>query len=258
MYYKREVEALGRKLNSKEQDELRMKFDAIDKSLLDSFEVGADNKLKIKDGVNYQLGSKLDNEVKARLRALSTKLQGAYARHNRAAAQKTFFGRLLFMYKKYLPQALRRRYGKLRRDEELGDFTEGYYRTFARLLFTQPKTVLQEFIGSLIPRRLRNKLGFLTNDKLHFKERANLRRAAREMTVLFLVSAIAMSLGADDGDDDEMASYYLLYVTERLRKEISSLVMVNPEFLQDNYKIMKNVSAITSFTDKLKNFLMQL
>ncbi|HNG97886.1 MAG TPA: hypothetical protein PLW93_06430 [Candidatus Absconditabacterales bacterium] len=67
-----------------------------------------------------------------------------------------------------------------------------------------------------------------------------------------------MSLGADDGDDDEMASYYLLYVTERLRKEISSLVMVNPEFLQDNYKIMKNVSAITSFTDKLKNFLMQL
>lgn len=120
------------------------------------------------------------------------------------------------MYKKFFVPGFKRRYKGLSYDYELGGFTEGFYATFYRKLISQDwPNVLKMFLPSIVGG---------TSQNFTPLEQANLKRAAREISIIAMtgtMTMLVMSMIAASGDDDEKrALRYLLYMTLKTNAEL--------------------------------------
>lgn len=260
----------GSNLKRSEKLQYEAEFNALEDSLLDAFELDNNGKLKVKAGVNWELGSKRDFEMQARLHAITKSMQGAYAKFDKTKLERHVVGRAVMMYKKYLAPAIDRRFGTMQRNEELGMIREGYYRTFLKYAFQD----LLEMGNMLRGRRGKSDkysrftlLSFLNPvnknvDALELNdiEYNNLRRSTKELGMLILLSLIVGALAPDDDEDKKQITslrWLMLYELERLRKEINGLTMVHPKAIEDNWKIIKSPSAFSGFFDRFVRFAMQ-
>ena len=170
----------------------------------------------------------LDFNMQSRLHAINKRLHGVYNSFDAPELQRYAIGRLLIMYRKFLPTFLKRRFKAEGLDYELGDFTEGMYRTFYKKLFTDMKGLVDA---------IRNKQGDLTPYELY-----NLRRAFAEHAVIFITGLMAyalMHLQPDWEDDDDLQKYAysaVLYQVLRVNAELSigfAVGDINDYFLPD-------------------------
>ena len=263
----------GSSLTRTEVHTYEAEFEGIENTLLDSYEIGSDGKIKIKDGVNWQIGSKRDLEMKTRLHEINGFLHGKYSTFNKTTMERSVWGRLLMMYKKYLVPSASRRFNTMTRNEALGTVREGYYRTFLRVIGRDIKELFFMLKGArsrsdkqsrfTIPHFLPGIKKLLNKDniKLDRMEERNMRRAMRELLMIVTLTALVSFLELDDDEDKKDVTsmrMLLLYETERLRKELNALTFVHPGAWADNWKLLKSPSAATSMTDRLLKFALQL
>lgn len=157
-------------------------------------------------------------------------LYGVYDESIKAAAQREWWGKLIFFLKKWIePSATRRLRGiskALKNSEDLRDvdlyysedmkqYQEGYYTTSIRFIAQTIKS-MKGFQLELIAENFKN---------LNKHEKANIRRMAAE-TGMIALTVLAYSLAGgfdDEPDDDTLMARYLL------SKEISELTyFLNP------------------------------
>ena len=214
--------------------------------------------IKIPEGT-FNLGKLSENkrisrDFQASLHALNKRLQGVYNKQDKPDIERYWYGRLLVMYKKFLAPGLKRRYKSAGIDFEYGDLTEGYWITFKNKMLSDIKELSRFIIGM---------------DNQHFTEfeKQNLRRARRELMIVFLtgLAVIALKGLLEAADDDEKRYYrYVLFLTMRLNNELGiygtfgdpqNFGLPNPG---EMYKTIKNPFPAMSVTNKLAGLLSQL
>lgn len=238
---------------------------AIDKdgkyiNLIDAYELDPQtNIIKVKEGVTLpgKLSSNklISREFQGALHSLNKKLQGVYNKQDKINAERHTWGRLLTMYKKFLAPGLKRRYKALGYDQELGDITEGYLRTFYNKIRTDASQLGRFMIG-------------IDNGYYNEFEKQNLRRARREMLIVASTGAMIMLLSAllegTDDDDDKRKIKYLLYLSMRINNELGiygtfgdpqSATLPNPSEI---YRTIKNPIPAYGVTDKLDKLVKQM
>lgn len=241
-------------------------FHAMTDTLREAYVKDKDGFLSIRDGVNWQLGSTREKALKARLHAINTSLHGNYASFTMPVIQTQYVGNLVMMYKKYLLPNMLRRFGRYNRDEELGDMKYGYIRNFFALGITEFKTLMTEYLQNiLIPKLSFGRYGGKADTKLSPLEKENIRRAVTELTWFLGLMMIAplFTLGADDEEEYKKGSVYgtarytTTYLYLRLLNEMGAM-LPQPEFISDNWRLLKSPSAINGFVDRVVKVYMQL
>jgi len=188
-------------------------------SLYDAYELGKDGFIKLKPGVTLE-GLTSDNglmslDVQNTLHALNKRMHGVYNSFDKPVIERYWWGKLLIMYRKFLVPGLKKRYKGFSIDQELGNVTEGYWRTFARIAVTQTREMLKE-------------LSPFGESNLTELEKRNLRKSAIEMGIMLSSGIIIMILqslyeGADDEDKKYLA--YPLMFSMRLNSDLSAFVV---------------------------------
>ena len=261
---KKEKEA-KRKLTIIEREKLTKEFNANKESLYQAFEL-KDGKLQPKEKYAkiINLNSKAMFAVKDRMQGISKAIQGQYGSTDKSAIERHFGGRLLLLYKKFFPSAMRARFGSAYADQQIGSMREGFYRTvFNNLTNT---TSLKRLYALLKYKTLGRILG--TSDKdiemistFSDTEIANITRAfAESAMVLLLAGVIIPLLSPGDGEDEEDLPYFqklALYEFTKVKKEISSLMMFNPYFWNENFKTIESPTALFSVFDKFNAVIEQ-
>ena len=182
-----------------------------------------------------------DEGILKRSAALNKRLHGIYNRFDAVEVQRHFIGRLLLMYRKFLVPGFKRRFKIESTDYELGDFTEGFYRTFYRKLFTETSELINA---------LRGKEGNIDPFELY-----NIRRAVFEHLMIMgtgLLAYVLMKLRPDFDDDDRVARYAwgaLLYEVLRVNAELSiygGVGDINDYFLPDIKEVVSPYKTTTA------------
>lgn len=187
----------------------KVKMNGQEISLLEAYELDGNGKIRLKAGV--EMNDLVDSRLQKSMHAVNKRLHGIYNDFDRPLLQRHSYGRLLMLYRNFLPPGFKRRYKAAGMDYELGDMTEGMYRTLYRLMFTEYKTLLKVFSG---------------DSGLSEWERQNVKRALTEHAIIMLTGIIAMVInslyeGAPDDEEEKKVYAYLLYFSMRLNAEMS-------------------------------------
>lgn len=203
-------------------------------------------------------------DIRGLIKKKTVDLYGVYDESIKAAAQREWWGKLLFFLKKWIePSATRRLRGVSKAfvasddlketdryySEDLKQYQEGYYTTAAR------------FIAQLVKSGKGFQLEMISANfsKMNKHEKANMKRMAAEIGMISLtLLAYAAAGGFDDEPDDEtlMARYLL-------SKELSELTyFLNP---REAIKLMssptaalgvvnRNLAVISQLTDPTETY----
>jgi hypothetical protein len=193
------------------------------------------------DKTDFTLNKQLD--LQDRIHALNKRMHGVYNEQDKGTAQRFSLARLLLMYRKHVVPGYTRRFKKLGADQELGAYTEGYYRVFYDTVLKD----LTKFKFNIVK-------NWSTYDPF---EQANIKRVIAEMTIIASTALIIMIMEAAGDDDEELKTNFtynfLLYEAIRMRSETSSYI-----WLPDAYRIVKSPSAITGTLDRTIKFMSQI
>lgn len=172
-------------------------------------------------------------EFANRVKRVLSSLHGEYSEEGRLAIQRAAAGRLAVMFRKFIPTGIRRRYGKKRLNNLLGEYNEGYYRVTAR------------FMGNLLRDMKIFKFTLATEEwnSLTDKEKAAIRKTLTEVSFMLAALVMAGVIGKlkDDDDDDEWALSFLEYQVYRFRAEL--WFFANPS---ESLKILRSPTASMS------------
>lgn len=202
-------------------------------SLYEAYEM-KDGQVKLKEGVVFD--NKQRDEFVNRIHAINKQLHGVYNKADKSILQKATLGRLVAMYRKYLAPAVKRRWSDTRIDMELGDVTEGFYRTIFKAAMNDYQELAKFIIG---------KGGNFTDF-----EKANIRRAMTEivgMVSLTLITAILVGWRDDDEQFRKNEGLYgytmnaILYEVLRLNSEFQ--FYLPPFGIDDNLRVFTSPSA---------------
>jgi hypothetical protein len=141
-------------------------------------------------------------------RQLANKLHGATGKDVFIKAKSNAVGRMLMLFKSWLPETVGVRFDPRHTDALLQRDEEGYYRTFGRLLvdkkFKMVPLVVKALMGS---------------DKLDLEDQldiANLRKAVKEFQIIITLWSAYAILKAAAPDDDKNKKLYNLLVLRQL------------------------------------------
>lgn len=182
---------------------------------------------------NTQERSDFSKTVK---RVLSS-IHGEYSDAGRVAWQREATGRLAVMFRKFIVPGIRRRYGRKRLNNLLGENVEGYYITSYR------------FIRNLMNDLKILKWNLATEDlqwkSMTEKEKANLKKALSEVSfmIMSLIMASVCMAASKEGnsDDDDLLLDFLTYQSLRFRAEMWFF-----SNLSESLKIMRSPTAAMS------------
>jgi len=146
-------------------------------------------------GLNYD--DFYDN-FSAKLGQVAKKLHGFSGAGQSLAGKDNILGRMLFVFKTWLPETIATRFEKGRYDPILERDTEGYYRTFYNRLFNENGFRLKGVIQDLYAAAMKKEKGDLTKEEV-----ANLRKFMTEFASIFTLYLLHMILAAGVNDDDE-------------------------------------------------------
>ncbi|MDR2233929.1 MAG: hypothetical protein LBE56_12530 [Tannerella sp.] len=172
--------------------------------LVDAFEMKKINgieELAIKKGVKNEDGSDFTdaniNDISRTAADINQKLNGIYNRDDVAAAQYYVLGRMTAMFRKWIPTALQRRFGKEHYNYITNEVEKGFYNSF-----------FNDFIWQSI-RDMKNGQFRLASawSRLDDNTKAGVRAALAEMGIWafagLLMPVIFGALGWDDDDDND-------------------------------------------------------
>jgi hypothetical protein len=136
----------------------------------------------------------------------------------------------------------KRRFGSLQSDIELDDVSEGFYNTFARVMFTD----FGNFKNYIM----------MNQNTLTDLEKSNIRRFIAEMGMFTTVTVALALIGFGGGDDDDEKKsklhYYTLYELRRMQAELS--FYWNPV---EAARILRTPTATMSTIERMARFFDQ-
>lgn len=187
-----------------------------------------------------------DNEVykfSRKSAEINHTLHGIYNKEDSNAIQYYALGRMAYMFRKWIPAAINKRYGKLKYNYDTETWTEGYYRTSGRVFLKLLKEMqeLQFAFGSVY-------------NELTDEEKANVKRAITELgTFLTVASAIAI-IDWDTNKDRPWADKFFEYQLRRLYTELGTTTPT-PAAISEVFKILKTPAAAFTSGEKTLNLL---
>lgn len=254
-----------RKLTIVEREKFTKEFNNNKESLYQAFEL-KDGKLQPKEKYAkiINLNSKAMFAVKDRMQGISKAIQGQYGSTDKTAAERHFGGRLILLYKKFLAPASRARFGRAYADQQIGAMREGFYVTFFKSFTSM--TALKRLYALLKYKTIGKIMG--TSDKdieaistMTDTEIANITRAFAESAMILLLTGVLIPLLAPgEGEDEEDLPYFqklALYEFTKVKKELSSLMLFNPYFWNENFKTIESPTALFSVFDKFNAIIEQ-
>jgi hypothetical protein len=154
-----------------------------------------------------------NGQVAKKLHGLATNRTGVMGKDN-------VMGRLLFLFKSWLPETLANRYEARKYDEFLERDVEGYMRTFGRLAF------VEQGLPYAFKAMLRATFSDNTDD-MNELERENLRKAFAELVAIIATSAIYFTikgLAPDEDDEDRKKWNMIINQMELLQRDLTFYV----------------------------------
>ncbi len=138
---------------------------------------------------------------------LANKLHGATGKDVNLYGKDTAIGRVLFLFKSWLPETVGVRFDPRHRDAILDRDEEGYYRTFLRIVAEKRLGVFKTILQTMF-----NKDNGLTDEL----DLANFKKAVYELQYITAVLMLYMLAKAMTPDDDKDKKMYNLLVTRQL------------------------------------------
>lgn len=141
--------------------------------------------------------------------------------------------RLLMLYKTWLPESIRHRFGPMEENPNTGKMEKGRYRSYidSETIDGAPvdvKTRMWEFTKGLVS--LSQKGNFKNFSEL---DRTNMARNAREMQFILMLTALVLLLKSAVDDDDEFKKYAYVLINAINRARADIQFYTNPNaFLQ--------------------------
>lgn len=181
-----------------------------------------------------------DQAFKNNLKFVNTTMHGNFNKLDKAYLQRTWWGSLVMMFRKHLYTGFASRYRSGYVNYQTGQYTEGYYRTFAAGLLRQVRSIVEN-------KRMAKWSDFNEQEKYAF------RKIGADLAVFALL--ITMFKLFDDDDDVNEANDYAALISRRL---ISEAVQYTPVVgTLDLARVVTNPSASASTVDKLYKALYQ-
>lgn len=221
-------------------------------------DMGLGAELVFKKGLTSKDGLDMDNEENvhkfifdfhSRVMGINQTMHGIYNSKDANAIQRYAIGRLAYMFRKWIPKSINRRFGEIKYDYDIKQWTEGYYRTSFRFLKNLFKDIKeQKKLFSTIQANWKN---------LDEIERRNVIRAILEES-FFALSCLSVKLmemykeSGKDGDDDDESWWMsqLRYQLYRLRSEVGALT-ISVDMPEEALRILKSPAAAINTFDAL-------
>jgi len=184
-------------------------------SMLKQFSV-ENGRLKLNDKVaNFNADQQA--AFKGKAKRILARMHGEYSREGMSAIQMYSFGRMAIMFRKFIVPGAKRRWQGKRYNELLGEYTEGNYVTFGR--------VLPQLMKDLI--KLKFEILSKNKSQLTKAELANVIRTLNEIAALSSVIILGMlaTRAMEDDDDDKWWLNHLAYQALRIRSELAFFIM---------------------------------
>ena len=234
---------MERKAYDKEGNEL-------EGTLLDYLEV-KDGELSLKEPADRRKSKWTQDDIhrfKRQVKGILSRMHGEYGDLGRVALQRNAFGRMAYMFRKFVIPGFRRRWGSSYYSQRMGQIVEGNYRSFGR------------FMGTFLKDLKGLEFALMSEDwaALSDHEKANIRRTLGEIT--FLVAAIILSSVMfrlkGDADDEGWERIYATaaYQAYRLRAE---LLFFTPK-LDEAMSILRSPTASMSVLNNLSKVVSNL
>ena len=211
-------------------------------------------RLKLKDnykdteGNTYQLDNKTVMKVTRKMAGINMSIHGIYNEQDKNLIQKTSIGRLIYMFRKWIPKSIDKRFANMKYNYDVADWTEGYYQTFFKFMYN----LIKEHNGMKLEIGTRWK-------QLDERQKANVKRALTETTQFFaLVLANNYMWLDDDKKDFGWFKNMLYYQSVRLQSELAALTPLSVIGSKDNMvtealRIFKNpMAALSPTSDAVK------
>lgn len=230
-------------------------WDAYEVVFLDENNPSHGAKLQIKEGYTKLDGTEFTEkdliEFINKTDKLNQNMHGVYNKLDRSIIQRFWLGKMVILFRKWIPSALTRRFGAYRYDRSLKIESEGYYMTMGKFLLNVVKDLKKLKFNALY-----------RFNELEEYEKANMRRAITEIAhwliVGLLVGLIDWKGGDDDDDDDDDKNKWFIktveYQIRRLNTELGALVPSH-KMLNEGWKILKSPSANINTIDNITDLL---
>jgi hypothetical protein len=233
-------------------------------------------KIEIKSDILSQLGSTtsnglLSNTFKNKLNYVLQSTHGNYSKMTAPMANKFWYSRVIKFMRNFFANAVAKRWRGERKNFRVMDITEGYNRTFYRLMRKEFSEMVKVGFGFHTSKDgILNSILKTDTSTLTPRELANLRRNAMDMAFILSTSLIMMLLTAmlkNAGDDDEKQRIMMILApVMRLNAELSAFGQIgNPQkglgFLPDIGDIKRNLSNPTvmyGYITKTVSFIEQI
>jgi hypothetical protein len=157
---------------------------------------------ELNDGLEFD---ELYDKFMLKTGQVAKKLHGLASNRTGIMGKDNVMGRLLFLFKSWLPETVANRYEPRKYDEFLERDVEGYFRTFVRLAFKEKglpyafKTMLRATFSD-------------NTDDLDVLEKENLRKTFAELVAITTIVAIYYTLKnlAPDEDDEDRKKWNMV------------------------------------------------
>lgn len=179
---------------------------------------------------------------------LAKKLHGVSGRDTYIQAKDTAVGRVLMLFKSWLPETVGARFDPMHRDAHLNRDEEGYYRTFVKIVAEKKLGVFKLMLDNILNRKMD------LTDELQL---ANFKKAMAEIQVLLsLMMAYALLKALAPDDDDEDKKMYNLLVLRQMRdlKRDMTYYMSPSSISELQENTFPIIGTFIKWTDALKAF----
>lgn len=158
------------------------------------------------DGLTFE---EYYNKKVLKYKQLSNKLHGLSGKNTYIKAKDNAIGRLALLFKTWLPETVGARFDPRHRDDMLGRFEEGYYRTFVKKVMEKKLGVIKMLVDAVLRREITG-----IEDPV---ELANFKKAVKELQIIIGIYIAYMLLKSMAPDDDRYKKLYNLLVLNQLR-----------------------------------------
>lgn len=202
------------------------------------------NILKQGSSTEYKEFNQEDADGFARKSAeINHTLHGIYNTEDSNAIQQYALGRMAYMFRKWIPAAINKRYGNTKYNYDTKTWTEGYYTTAWRVSLQLMKEM----------KDLRFAFG-TTYKNLHPTEKANIKRALGELGSFLVVAAAIALIPWDTDKDRPWGVKFFEYQLRRLYTELGTTTPTTAA-LSESFKILKTPAAAFTYFEKTMNLL---
>lgn len=222
---------------------------------------GSENKklgarLKLKEpcvdskGIDFKLDNATIHRYTRKMAGINQGVHGIYNKQDANMIQQYAIGRLLYMFRKWIPKSLDKRFANLKYNYDIDEWTEGYYQSLFWFLYN----CVKEHQGMKLEIAIRW-------NQLDERQRANCKRALTEIGQFFgllMLNNYGFRWMDDDKSDYSWAMNMLYYQSIRLQSELAALEPLSVFGSKDNMitefiRLFKNpIAALSPVSDAQK------